>query len=112
MNSRDGRDLLTRQMMSEQVARRLHECAPDLKRQWQESQPINYFVLDDVLPPEWAGAIRTAFPDPGGMTLKRSLRELKYIAAQMDRYDPLLEEAIYTFQAPAIVSTIEQITGL
>jgi len=46
------------------------------------------------------------------MVLKRSLRELKFIAAQMDRYDRLLEESIYAFQAAGIVEVIQRITGL
>ena len=46
------------------------------------------------------------------MVLKRSLREVKYVAAQMDRYDRLLEESIYAFQEPGIVERVEAITGL
>jgi Rps23 Pro-64 3,4-dihydroxylase Tpa1-like proline 4-hydroxylase len=46
------------------------------------------------------------------MVLKRSLRELKLVAAQMNRYDRLLEEAIYAFQLPEVVDLVEQITGL
>jgi Rps23 Pro-64 3,4-dihydroxylase Tpa1-like proline 4-hydroxylase len=40
------------------------------------------------------------------------LREHKLVAAQMNRYDPLLEEAIYAFQSPEIVDRIQAITGL
>lgn len=83
-----------------------------LRDQWARSAPINHFVLDDLLPQEWARSIRAAFPRPETMTLKRSLRELKFVAAQMDRYDPLLEEIIYAFQEPQIVRWVEQITGL
>jgi hypothetical protein len=36
------------------------------------------------------------------MALKKSLRELKYVAAQMHRYDLLLEESIYAFQIPGV----------
>jgi len=46
------------------------------------------------------------------MRMRRSLRELKFIAAQMDRYEPLLEEAIFAFQDPNVVDLIGHITGL
>lgn len=98
--------------MAERIHARVSASAAELARQWRESAPVNYCVLDDVLPEEWAAAIQAAFPRPESMTLKRSLRELKYVAAQMDSYDPLLEEAIYAFQAPDIVADIGQITGL
>jgi Rps23 Pro-64 3,4-dihydroxylase Tpa1-like proline 4-hydroxylase len=68
--------------------------------------------VDDLLPQEWAQAIRSAFPGPETMTLKSSLRELKFIAAQMNQYDPLLEEIVYAFQDPRIVQLVEQITDL
>lgn len=105
-------DRLDRGLMSAEIARRLIDAEASLSRQWNEAPTIGYFVLDDLLPADWAEAIRRAFPAPTTMGLKRSLRELKYVAAQMDRYDPLLEEAIYAFQAPEVVSAIERITGL
>lgn len=101
----------TRQTLADYALRALADAASELTRQWSDSAPINHFVLDDVLPEELVQKVRAAFPDPKTMMLKKSLRELKYVAAQMDRYDPLLEEAIYAFQDLRIVQQIEQITG-
>lgn len=100
-----------RGMMGARIALRIRESEERLRRQWLRS-PVRYFVLDDVLPENCAEAIRRAFPGPRAMTLKRSLRELKYVSAQMSRHDRLLEEAIYAFQAPEVVSAIERVTGL
>ena len=86
--------------------------ASDLASQWSASAPVNHFVVDDLLPEEWVHAIRSAFPRPEAMVLKRSLRELKYVSAQMNRCDSLLEEIVYAFQQPGIVSLVEKITGL
>jgi Rps23 Pro-64 3,4-dihydroxylase Tpa1-like proline 4-hydroxylase len=44
--------------------------------------------------------------------LKRSIKEHKLVAAQMDAYDPLLEEAVYAFQDPRVVALVGEITGL
>jgi hypothetical protein len=46
------------------------------------------------------------------MKIKRSLRELKFIAAQMNEYTPLLEAAIFAFQDPRLVEIVGRITGL
>jgi Rps23 Pro-64 3,4-dihydroxylase Tpa1-like proline 4-hydroxylase len=103
---------LTRSIMAREIERRIEAERSNLMRQWQGSAPINYFVLDDLLPEEWTRRIREAFPSSGQMVLKRSLRELKFVAAQMNQYDPLLEESIYSFQAPEVVELIHRITGL
>ena len=104
--------MLTRIDIGRTVHTRLLQARDDLERQWQSSGPVNHFVLDDLLPEDWARQIRTAFPDPAGMALKKSLRELKYVAAQMDRYPAILEESIYAFQVPEVVQLVEEITGL
>ncbi len=98
--------------LAAEIFARLEQQQDELKSHWSASGPINYFVVDDLLPEAWAIAIHRAFPDASTMMLKRSLREHKYVAAQMDRYHPLLEESIYAFQAPEVVRIIERITGL
>lgn len=86
--------------------------ASNLASQWRASAPVNHFVVDNLLPEEWARSIRSAFPRPEAMVLKRSLRELKYVSAQMNHYDSLLEEIVYAFQQPGIMRLVEQITTL
>jgi Rps23 Pro-64 3,4-dihydroxylase Tpa1-like proline 4-hydroxylase len=103
---------LTREQVAREIRRRMETEQPGLIQQWRASDPIRHFVLDDLLPEEWTRRIRAAFPNDQQMVLKRSLRELKFIAAQMDRYDRLLEESIYAFQAAAILDLVQQITGL
>ncbi len=46
------------------------------------------------------------------MMLKKSLRENKYVAAQMDKYASILEEIIYAFQDPGVLKAVEEITGI
>jgi Rps23 Pro-64 3,4-dihydroxylase Tpa1-like proline 4-hydroxylase len=103
---------LTRGHLTREIRQRLETEHAGLIQQWHASGPIHHFVLDDLLPEEWTHAIRAAFPSNQQMVLKRSLRELKFIAAQMDRYDRLLEDSIYAFQAAPIVEMVQRITGL
>ncbi|MFW2437915.1 MAG: 2OG-Fe(II) oxygenase [Arenicellales bacterium] len=70
---------------------------------------IGHFFVDDLLPEDVALAIYKAFPPADKMKLNKSLREYKYIAAQMDRYDPILEEALFAFQDQRIIDLIGSI---
>ncbi|WP_346838491.1 2OG-Fe(II) oxygenase [Microbulbifer sp. SAOS-129_SWC] len=76
------------------------------------SAKIGYFYIDNLLPDELAKKIYNSFPSPDSMKMRKSLREYKYIAAQMDQYDPILEECIYAFQDARIVSFIQDICGI
>lgn len=81
-----------------------------LKTEFQNSDSgIGYFFLDDLLPKNIALQIHDVFPKPEGMILKKSLREDKYVAAQMNMYHPLLEEIIYAFQDRRVVEVIGEI---
>jgi Rps23 Pro-64 3,4-dihydroxylase Tpa1-like proline 4-hydroxylase len=81
-----------------------------LKKKYSETKNgIGHFYIDDVLPEDLALEISEAFPTKEQMILKKSLREYKYIAAQMDQYHPLLEKVIYAFQDQRIVDLIGEI---
>ena len=64
---------------------------------------IGYFFIDDLLPKKIALEIYNHFPSTQNAVLKKSLREFKYVAYQMDQYHPLLQEIIYAFQDQKIV---------
>jgi Rps23 Pro-64 3,4-dihydroxylase Tpa1-like proline 4-hydroxylase len=84
-----------------------------LKAQFSKTKPdIGFFYLDDVLPNEVALQIHAVFPKPNEMMLKKSIREDKYIAAQMNLYHPLLEEIIYAFQDKSVVQVVGEICGI
>jgi Rps23 Pro-64 3,4-dihydroxylase Tpa1-like proline 4-hydroxylase len=104
--------MIDRATLARQICTRLDVQHAQIERAWHTTAPINHFVVDDLLPAQWATQIRAAFPRPQQMVLKRSLRELKYVAAQMNQYAPLLEESIYAFQDSEVVDRIGAITGL
>jgi Rps23 Pro-64 3,4-dihydroxylase Tpa1-like proline 4-hydroxylase len=72
----------------------------------------NYFVIDDLLPEALAHTIYHSFPDPSTMMLRKSIRELKYVTSQMNKYAPLLEEVVYAFQDPRVVEEVSRVTQL
>jgi Rps23 Pro-64 3,4-dihydroxylase Tpa1-like proline 4-hydroxylase len=103
---------LNRSLMAGEICKALDRNLAGLANQWRANSPISHFVVDDLLPEDWASRICRAFPRGDSMTLRKSLREVKFVTAQMNRHDPLLEEAIYAFQMPEVVSRVGEITRL
>lgn len=76
------------------------------------SGEIGYFYLDNLLPSEITNKIFDSFPKPQEMKLKKSIKEFKYVSAQMDKFNPLLEEIIFAFQDEKVVDLIGEICGI
>jgi Rps23 Pro-64 3,4-dihydroxylase Tpa1-like proline 4-hydroxylase len=102
---------MKREQIADFVVERLSNVGA-IKEQWDASGAVRHCVIDDVLPPELTLRIRKAYPAAANMRTRKSLREFKHVAAQMDQYDPILEEALFAFQDPRIVDLVGQITGL
>jgi Rps23 Pro-64 3,4-dihydroxylase Tpa1-like proline 4-hydroxylase len=98
--------------IAKHVADRLQANLDPMRAAFSTPGRIATCYVDDVLPEPIVKKIFAAFPQSGRMTFKTSIKERKYVAAQMDLYDPILEEAVYAFQQPGIVELLGQITGL
>jgi Rps23 Pro-64 3,4-dihydroxylase Tpa1-like proline 4-hydroxylase len=103
--------MLNRKEYASLILSRLEEELPRLREDFPE-HVVQSCYIDNLLPKELALEIFEAFPDKSTMTLKKSLRENKYVAAQMNRYAPILEEIIYAFQDLRILKTVTEITGI
>jgi Rps23 Pro-64 3,4-dihydroxylase Tpa1-like proline 4-hydroxylase len=101
-----------RQAIGDLILGRIAPEKAALKAEFQQRGRIQSCSIDDILPETLARQIFAAYPDPGSMMLRKSLREFKHVAAQMDQYNPLLEEIIYAFQDPRLVDLIGEITGI
>ena len=95
------------------IADRLQQEQADLQRQYQNSKNnIGYCYIDNVLPDELAKQLFDAFPGPSSMKYNSTLRERKYIAAQMDQYDRILEEALFAFQEDSVIQQVSRICDI
>lgn len=103
---------LDRKTLAELIVRRIGASEETYRREFAIPGRVPSFIVDGLLPEDTARAIFQAFPPKEKMVPKKSLREYKYIAAQMDRYAPILEEIIYAFQEPPVVSLISELTGM
>lgn len=95
------------------ILQKLSSQERQLKAAYETSnRQIGYFVVDNLLPSDAAQSIFQAFPRSESMKLRKSMREYKYVAAQMNNYAPILEEAVYAFQDPRVVDAIKTITAI
>lgn len=104
---------MNRTEIADSIVKKLEDNLDSLSAMYQASKPkIGYFFIDDLLPADVANNIFSCFPEAKAMKLKKSIREYKCIAAQMDAYNPILEEAVYAFQDPRVVALVTKICGI
>jgi len=95
------------------IANKLNANKEVLKAQFaQNHETIGYFYLDDLLPDKLAQQIHKSFPQLKETVKRKNIREYKYLAYQMDKYDSLLEELLYAFQETSVVNLISEICGV
>jgi len=104
--------MMNRTQLADLILAKLEANKQALKKDFMAKGRINTCYIDDLLPEEIAREIYAAFPDPATMGEHRSLRENKKIAAQLNKYNPLLEEITYAFQDPRVVNVTAEFTGL
>ena len=102
--------IMNRNQYADIILQRLIDQKEEISQQYISSKDkIGYFWVDDLLPEELALEINQVFPQEKEMVLKKSLKEDKYIAVQMNQYHPILEEIIYAFQDERIVNLVAEI---
>lgn len=78
-----------------------------LKDQFLKSkESIGFFYLDDLLPEALTLEIHSKFPALKKTVKRKSLREYKFTAYQMNTCDALLEEVIYAFQDKKVIEIV------
>ena len=84
-----------------------------LKNQFKNSNnAIGYFYIDDLLPDQMVKEIYLSFPKPADTLLKKSLKENKYVSAQVNEHPQLIEDIIFAFQDKKVVQLISEICNI
>lgn len=102
----------TRKQLADLIIERLLQEKETLQKEFKQQGRINSCYIDNLLPEAIATTIYEAFPSAEEMAIHKSIRENKRVAAQMDLYNPLLEEIVFAFQDERIVKICEAITGI
>lgn len=106
-------EVSNREEISELIYNSISQKKEQLIEAYNSSKSnIGYFFIDDLLPKTLAEKCFQVFPDPSEMRCLKSMREYKYISAQMDKHDSLLEEVLYAFQDDKIVKLIGEICNI
>lgn len=101
---------MKREVLSDLIYHKIGSQKKSVEKQFSDSSDsIGYFFIDDLLPLEIVSKIHQVFPKPEDLVLKKSIRQDKYVGAQMNLYNPILEEIIYAFQDNKIVELIGEI---
>jgi Rps23 Pro-64 3,4-dihydroxylase Tpa1-like proline 4-hydroxylase len=103
---------ITRKHLADLILEKLTAQKERFKVEFNQIGRINSCIIDDLLPEAVALEIYKGYPTAEEMSIHKSLRENKRIAAQMDLYNPLLEEIVFAFQDERVVKIVEEITGL
>ncbi|MBW2960857.1 2OG-Fe(II) oxygenase [Mesonia aestuariivivens] len=99
--------------LSDLILKKIQDQKLQLIQQYKTSKnKIGHFYLDNLLPENIVLRINEVFPLEQKMVQKKSIRENKFVAAQMNHYDPILENIIYAFQDDRIVNEISEICGI
>ena len=105
--------MLKSEEISELIFNKISEEKKNLIKLFNTSKnDIGYFFIDDLLPDALTEECFKVFPDKSEMRCLKSIREYKYISAQMDRHNKLLEDVIFAFQDEKIVKLIGEICGI
>lgn len=92
------------------IVKSLNKNKESLKNQFLKSKnTIGFFYIDDLLPKDLVKDIHINFPKLTETKHRKSIREHKYVAYQMNKYHALLEEVIYAFQEKNVVNCIGEI---
>jgi Rps23 Pro-64 3,4-dihydroxylase Tpa1-like proline 4-hydroxylase len=103
---------IAREAIAKLIVERLAPEVDRMRAEFSTPGRIGSAWIDNLLPVALAEEIYSKFPSTDRMMLKRSIKEHKHVAAQMNNYDLLLEESVYAFQDPRVVELIAKITGL
>lgn len=99
--------------IADYIYNNLHKQFDRLKESYKASKSdIGYFYIDDILPADLAEKCFKVFPNKSQMRCLKSIREYKYISAQMNEHNELLEDVLYAFQDERIVNIIGKITDI
>jgi Rps23 Pro-64 3,4-dihydroxylase Tpa1-like proline 4-hydroxylase len=95
------------------IVNSLKENFETIQAQYQVSKDtIGYFYIDNLLPPQLADEIANRFPLESNFSFKKNIRERKYVSAQMNHHNELIEEVLFAFQEDNVVNIVAEICGL
>ena len=103
-----------RQQLVDLILGRLERDADAIKADFSANKgiPTHFCAVDGLLPDELARRISAAFPPTDEMRFLDSFREKKYTSKSLDKFDPIIEDITFAFQAPRVIEKVAELTGI
>lgn len=103
-----------REEIVKHILERLDRDAESIRADFSAEKGIatRFAAIDDLLPEDLARRIYEAFPADEEMRLLDSFREKKYTSKDLDRFDPLIEDATFAFQDERVIEKVAGLTGI
>jgi Rps23 Pro-64 3,4-dihydroxylase Tpa1-like proline 4-hydroxylase len=101
-----------RKEIADHIAACLQENLSAMREAFASPGRVPSCSVDNLLPDSLARRIFDNFPPVGRMMFRNSIKERKYVSAQMNEHPPILEETVFAFQDPRVLQLIAAITGL
>jgi Rps23 Pro-64 3,4-dihydroxylase Tpa1-like proline 4-hydroxylase len=73
---------------------------------------FKFWIIDDLLPVEFATEIAKKFPEEHVLRQRETIREYKKVGVDFDLYEEIMEDITYSFHDKRVVDRIGQITGI
>jgi Rps23 Pro-64 3,4-dihydroxylase Tpa1-like proline 4-hydroxylase len=103
---------MNRTQYADLILERLRSELDTLKSEFHTPGRIQSCFIDDLLPKDKAMEIAGHFPAAEQMMPQKSIREQKYTAKQLDKYNPVIEEIVFAFQDRRVLEITSEITGI
>lgn len=104
---------MDKELIIEAIQKSITSKKEELKQQYEATKTtIGYFYIDDLLPVDLTEKCYQVFPKKEDMRMLKSIREYKYVSAQMNQHDSLLEDVLYAFQDKRIVNLVNEICNV
>jgi len=97
------------------IAARIDGDAERLSAEWHGpvGTPTRHFVVDDLLPADWARDVNAAFPQDDSIWVQQSsFRERKKTFAKLDENDPLIADVTDAFHREPVLDAVKRVTRL
>lgn len=97
------------------IADRIDRDAERFTAEWSNpvGTPTKHFIVDDLLPAEWASKVSAAFPQTQSIWVQQhSFRERKKTFAKMDLIDPLTADVTDAFHRSRVLEAVKRVTGI
>lgn len=94
------------------ISNKIKQEIDSLKVNWRNSEPVSHFLIDDLLPEDFALEVAKGFPPIEKMNRYNSIRERKASSANRTIWGQATRDAFLALQDPTVMELFSEITDI